>query len=377
MSAGGRVDPEAATMDAATDESAPTAAPAPPPGEPGPPPVDAPPLAAPPIVQPPASPHQRSTPAGAAARPPAGAGQSTARRRAPRIKAIGRPVAPHKDIYHFLLRRSWAGFFLVVALGFLLGNMIFAGVFMLDPGGIANARPGSFEDAFFFSVHTMATIGYGSLYPVSRFSHIVVTFEALVGMLTVALVTGLTFSKFSRPSARILFSDKMVIANRDGVPHLMFRMANWRHNQVAEAQLRVAVWINEQTREGELLRRPVEIPLVRDRNALFSMTWLAMHRIDERSPFHGPDALAKLRAQRADILVTLYGIDETVGQGIHARHYYTLNDIVWGARFRDVMEVLPDGTRQIDYRAFHEVEEILAIASPGDLDGAPERGPRN
>ncbi len=274
----------------------------------------------------------------------------------PNIRAIGRPWEPQKDIYHFLLRRSWAGFFVMVSLGFLGANAMFALLYVAQPGGIVNARPGSFEDAFFFSVQTLATIGYGGMSPATRYTHVVVTIEALVGILSVALVTGITFSKFSRPTARIVFSNRMVVTNRNGIPHLMFRLANWRHNQVLEAQLRLVLLLTETTAEGETLRRPQELLLTRDRNPLFSLTWLAMHKIDESSPFHPPGALDRMRAQSAQLFVTLYGVDETVGQNIHARHRYELDDIVWGGRFRDLLTDLEDGSRRLDYRVFHDID---------------------
>jgi len=287
----------------------------------------------------------------------------------PTIRAIGRPWEPQKDIYHFLLRRSWMGFFAVVSVGFLLANAFFATLFLLQPGGILNARPGSFEDAFFFSVQTIATIGYGGMSPATLYTHAIVTIEALVGILSVALVTGITFSKFSRPTARVVFSERMVVANRNGVPHLMFRLANWRHNQVLEAQLRLVLLLTETTAEGDSLRRPQELTLVRDRNPLFTLTWLAMHKIDEDSPFHGATALEMLRAQKAQLFVTLYGVDETVGQNIHARHRYALDDIVWGGRFRDLLIDLEDGTRQLDYRVFHEIDPEPRAAPPGEPRG--------
>ena len=313
----------------------------------------------------PASPepkHDRPAPGGELAETPAApprqsrAGSARGVGTIPNIRAVGRPWQPTKDIYHFLLRRSWAAFFLVVASGFLCANAMFALLYVAQPGGIQNARPGSFEDAFFFSVQTLATIGYGGMAPVTRYAHIVVTCEALIGILSVALVTGITFSKFARPTARIVFSDRMVVTSRNGVPHLMFRLANWRHNQVLEAQLRLAILLTETTAEGETLRRPQELTLLRDRNPLFSLTWLAMHRIDESSPFHAPGALEHLRAQKAQLFVTLYGVDETVGQNIHARHRYELDDIVWGARFRDLVTDLEDGSRLLDYRVFHEID---------------------
>ncbi len=156
----------------------------------------------------------------------------------------------------------------------------------------------------------------------------------------------------------MLFSDKMVLAPRDGVPHLAFRVANWRHNVVAEAQLRVILLVTERTREGDSLRRQVELPLVRDRTPLFAFTWTVMHRIDAASPFFGPDALTRLREAGADIYVTLFGFDEAMGQ-IHAQHSYRLDDIISNVRFADVMTLRADGTREIDYRRFHELVPLL------------------
>src|SRR6185312_2113375 len=146
------------------------------------------------------------------------------------VKAIGLERAPHKDVYHFILGRTWPTFFLIVALVFVLANVLFAWLYLAEPGAVANVRPGSFEDAFYFSVQTLATIGYGWMYPASRYGHVVVALEAVVGILMVALITGITFTRFARPIARVLFSNKAVVTPRDGVPHLMFRMANWRRN---------------------------------------------------------------------------------------------------------------------------------------------------
>src|SRR6185312_10959368 len=253
-----------------------------------------------------------------------------------RIRAIGLQRQPHKDLYHFVLAQSWPRFFLLTAVMFVLTNLLFATLYWLSPGSVSNTRHGSFEDAFYFSVQTLATIGYGGMTPVTRYAHIVVTFEAFVGVLAVALITGITFTRFSRPSARVLFSNKAVISSRDGVPHLMFRMANWRRNRVVEARVGVVL-------------------LVRDRTGVFFLTWTALHRIDATSPFHGPDALARLRTQGAELFVALTGIDETIGQTIHARYNYKLDDLVMNARFADVMSEDPDGTRVIDFSRFHDV----------------------
>ena len=205
-----------------------------------------------------------------------------------------------RTLYHFILARGWPTFFALVAVTFLGANLLFASPVPGCSRAASRTRaPGSFEDAFYFSVQTIATIGYGGMYPVTRYAHILVVIEAMTGILGIALITGLTFTRFARPSARVLFANKVTITPRDGVPHLMFRMANWRRNRIVEAQLRVVMLVTERTREGEVLRRQVDLPLVRDRTALFFLTWTAMHRIDADSPFHGPDAIDEAgRAER-------------------------------------------------------------------------------
>src|ERR1700690_2734619 len=232
-------------------------------------------------------------------RPPIGASDRAS------IKAIGLQRAPYKDLYHFILARSWPTFFLLVALVFVLTNCAFACAYLAQPGSIANVPAGSFEGAFYFSVQTLATIGYGGMYPVTRYAHIVVALEALTGIFGVALITGITFTRFARPTARVLFADKVVLTTRNGVPHLMFRMANWRRNQVVEAQLRVVLLSSERTREGETLRRQLDLPLVRDRTSVFYLSWTAMHVIDERSPFHGAGAVERLRKLEAELYLSL------------------------------------------------------------------------
>ena len=283
------------------------------------------------------------------------------------MKAVGAPRAPYKDLYHFVLARTWPEFFVLAGVAFLLANALFAVLYMAQPGAVANARSGSFEDAFYFSVQTLATIGYGGMFPATRYAHIVVTLEAMSGVLSVALITGITFTRFARPTARVIFADKVVLTKRNGVPHLMFRMANARHNQIVDAHLRVMLLVTEHTHEGEMLRRQIDLPLVRDRTALFFLTWTAMHVVDAQSPFHGPGARERLRAQNAQLFLGLTGMDETIGQVIHARHDYVLDDIVENVRFSDVLTLHPDGTREIDYRKFHDVVPAAA-AAPGTAE---------
>jgi inward rectifier potassium channel len=276
-----------------------------------------------------------------------------------RTRRRGQDVSLFEDLYHKVIAMPWWRFFAYVALAWVGINGAFAALYAAVPGCIAGAKPGDVEDAFYFSVQTLATIGYGAMAPATRFGHAVVVVEALVGTLGVALVTGVTFAKFARPTARVLFAAKAVIGMRDGVPHLVFRLANWRGNVVAEGQLRVILLVLQQTREGESIRLPVDIPLVRDRTALFALSWVPMHRIDPSSPFWGGQAaLERLRAQHAEILLSFTGIDETIGQSIHARYRYRLDDIVYNARFVDALTIDADGTRTIDYASFHDVEVL-------------------
>jgi inward rectifier potassium channel len=256
------------------------------------------------------------------------------------------------DFYHQLLTSSWPRLLLQVAIAFVAVNALFALGFYLNHG-IANAD-GSFLQAFFFSVQTMATIGYGQLVPKGILANILMTAEALSGLLAFALVTGLVFSKFSRPTARVRFSRHAVISVRDAVPSLMFRMANVRENQIVEAQAHVVFARQEKTLEGEEVRRFYDLELARDRNAIFAYSWTAIHPIDENSPLYGatPDSLI---AADAGITVSLTGIDGTFSQTVHTRYYYDAKDIVWGARLADIMMRTPDGEFMLDFTRYDNV----------------------
>jgi inward rectifier potassium channel len=145
----------------------------------------------------------------------------------------------------------------------------------------------------------------------------------------------------------------------------MFRMANWRRNRIVEARLGITLLVTDRTLEGDVMRRQIDLPLVRDRTGVFFLTWTALHKIDEASPFFGADALDRLRAQGAELFLALTGLDETIGQPIHARRQYTLDDLVPDSRFADVLSDLPDGTRVIDYRRFHDVVALNSDGAAG------------
>ncbi len=270
---------------------------------------------------------------------------------------IGVARRPLYDLYHSLLSARWRMVLLFIAGVYVVINALFALLYMACGDGIENARAGSFPDAFFFSVQTLATIGYGKMVPRSPIANMLVAIEALFGIIGTAMATGLMFAKFSRPTARVLFSNVAVVAPRDGVPSLMFRMANERSNQIAEATLHVVFARNETTLEGESVRRFYDLPLVRNSTALFTLSWTGIHPIDKSSPLFMTDR-EQLQRTRATVIVSLMGFDETFSQTVHARHVYEMADIRWDATFEDVLRDLPDGRRALDYRRFHDVKAV-------------------
>lgn len=271
------------------------------------------------------------------------------------VLAVGLRRAPVADLYHSLITWSWARLFASMGVAYVAVISAFALVYLaLGDGAIEHARLESFEDAFFFSFQTMATIGYGHMVPKSTAANLVSVVQVMIGLAGTAVSTGLVFAKFARPTARVLFSRVAVVTTFDGQPALLFRVANERANQIVEAQLNVALLLDEVTAEREHVRRAYDLALRRDRSLLFSMTWLAVHPIGPGSPLHGLTP-ARLQAGAATLVVSLTGLDEHLGQLVHARHVYAADEILFGQRFVDVIEVLPDGGRLIDYRRFHEV----------------------
>ncbi len=259
-----------------------------------------------------------------------------------------------RDPYHWLLTMNWPSFIGLTAASYVALNALFALLYLVGGDSIKNARPGSFFDAFFFSVQTMATIGYGAMYPQTDYANVLVSIEALAGLMGVAMGTGLMFARFSRPTAKVLFSRVVVIAPYNGVPTLMFRVANERRNQILEAQIGVSLLRDEVTEEGEYTRRFYDLKLVRGLSRSFALSWTVMHHIDESSPLYGATPESMAQAQ-ADIVVTLTGIDETVSQTVHARHYYLTEEILMDRRFVDIIVRKPDGRRMIDYTRFHDI----------------------
>ena len=274
--------------------------------------------------------------------------------RAFRVQPIGERRWHPSDIYHQLLRLTWPELMVSFVALFLSFNLLFAWLYTLDPAGIAwdqRVQAGSlFWRAFFFSVHTVATIGYGDQFPISIYANFLVVAEITLGILMFALVTGIAFARFSRPTARFRFSKVAVVHRIDGKPTLMFRAANLRHNLIFEARATVSVLVDEEV-GGTTMRRFRDLKLVREANPVFTLTWMIMHPLDDDSP------LCNLQEGdiHPEIIVVLSGIDERSGQGIHGRWGYQPKDIRWNAHFVDILGTLSDGTRTVDYRRFNDV----------------------
>ncbi len=272
-----------------------------------------------------------------------------------RLAYLGLPRDGWRDGYHYLLTMPVAAFVAVMAVAFLALNALFAALYIVDPGGLSGARPGDFGDAFFFSVQTLGTLGYGVFAPKSLYCNVVVTVEVFIGLFNLAIATGLLFARISRPTARIMFSRIAVMTPFDGQPVLMFRAANRRRNLVVEAEVSVTLIRDQATAEGGLIRRFFELPVLRARSPLFFMTWQVMHPIDAASPLHG-ETRESLLAQKAEILVVMKGLDETFVSTIHARTSYTPDEVIWGRRLADIFTVDDAGQRAIDFRRFHETD---------------------
>jgi inward rectifier potassium channel len=271
---------------------------------------------------------------------------------------LGTPRWGWRDLYHTFLVQPWS-VFLVALLGlYLLTNLVFAILFALVPGAVHGVRGGSLLDAFFFSLETLSTVGYGEMYPQTLYGHAIVSLEIVVGVLVIPLATGLIIAKATLPTARVMFSRYMVVNSFQGQPTLMFRVANIRPNQIIEARMKLVMLRSEETEEGHRFRRMHDLALMRDTSPFFALSWTVMHRIDESSPFFGtgPD---ECRAESVQLIAVLTGLDGTTSTTVYARHVYAPDDILFGQQFEDVLEVSEDGTVKIDYRRFHDTNPAV------------------
>ena len=267
-----------------------------------------------------------------------------------------------RDTYHFLMENSWTTLIAVLSFLFFFLNFVFALLFYWGSDCLAQSN-GSFADAFFFSVQTLATIGFGHIYPKTFYANIIVTIEAFVGTLGTAVMTGLIFAKFSIPKAKVLFSKHLTLTTHNGQPVLKLRLANSRGNQLVEGRLTVSVLMNEVNAEGEFLRRIRDLQLDRNTTSVFVLSWLVTHSINSESPLFKMSA-EDMKAVDLQIIVSFVGLDDTSGQTMHARHLYRFTDIAWNHRHVDFFGTEENGRRYLDYSKFHQIEpDSKSVAS--------------
>jgi inward rectifier potassium channel len=265
--------------------------------------------------------------------------------------------------YSNLVSTSWARFFLFVAVVYLTLNGCFALLYdAAGPGGLVNTLDTGintpFLKAFFFSIHTSATIGYGSTVPVGLITNMLVALESVVSLLGLAVVTGLVFARFSRPVADILFSQNAVMSWIGNQRAFEFRIINTRNNQIIDLHVRVLVSRFEPNASGIMVRRYYPLSLERESVVFFPLSWTIVHTIDKDSPLYGVTE-DELCASGAEFLILLTGTDETFSQTVNARTSYRANEIVWDAKFTDIFIYDPEGRMAgIDIKRFHDTARI-------------------
>jgi inward rectifier potassium channel len=254
------------------------------------------------------------------------------------------------DFYHLVVRMTWPRFLASFVMVFLAINLLFGFLYSVQGDSISGLKGLGFLEYFFFSVQTLATIGYGSMFPQTLYGHVLVTVEAMVGLLGVGMFAALAFARISLPRSRVVFSNTAVINNFEGQPALMFRMANERNNRIIGAEVELSLFIQETTKEGQSMRRIYDLSLARNHTPMLALTWLVIHPIDKKSPL---SRMSEEDLSKADfaLVATVKGLDETVSQTIHSNHTYTFEDIRWNHRFVDLycknesgMKVLIDQT---------------------------------
>jgi inward rectifier potassium channel len=273
------------------------------------------------------------------------------------VKRVG--MGTEFSSYHILLTmNSWEFAFLVTVSYFVI-NAIFAMAYMMcGPNALQGTEgtPG-FARAFFFSVHTFATIGYGNIVPVGNAVNIVVTLESLVGLMGFALATGIMFARFSRPTANIVYSQKAVIAPYRDMTAFMFRVTNARANQIIELEVKV-IFSRFEDRAGGRTRQFYNLNLERSKVAFFPLTWTVVHPIDADSPLNGLTD-KELSESKGEFLVLFTGMDETFMETVHSRSSYLAEELEWNAKFRGIF-VTEGEEVTVDLDHFHEIERITA-----------------
>jgi inward rectifier potassium channel len=260
------------------------------------------------------------------------------------------------DLYHNAMTASWPVFMGMLAAAFVALNFVFALIYDLGEAPIANA--GSLADLFYFSVETSSTTGYGDMHPQTTYGHVVATAENFVGVMLLATMTGLVFARISRPRARILFAKYPVVAPHNGVPTLMFRLANARSNFISEATAKLWMIGATVSEEGRRLVGFQPMRLIKSENPALALSWVLFHPIEADSPLYGMSEEA-LADSEINFVLTIVGFDETSGQMEHARDIFTAQDVRFGHEFVDIIRIDEQGMRHIDYSKINATKMLV------------------
>jgi inward rectifier potassium channel len=289
-----------------------------------------------------------------------------------RIIADGLEHGFWTDFYHNAMTVSWPGFFAVIAGVFVALNVVFAGLYALGKDPIANARFGDFYDLFYFSAETSLTVGYGDMHPQTLYAHSVATVEGFVAVVLIALMTGLTFARFSRPRARLIFARNPVVQEHNGVPTLVFRLANARNAFISEATAKLWMLSGTETREGRRFVGFKPLRLIKNENPVLALSWTLFHPIDAESPLFGW-AMDNLLASETNFILSIAGFDETSAQTVHARHTFAVQDLRPSHEYVDIHSVDDAGVRHIDYAGIHSTRPARRLASVARQSASPSR----
>ena len=271
--------------------------------------------------------------------------------------------------YLTLLNMSWSRFFLVVMTGYVILATLFAlGYFALGPGHLQGADAptefGRFLNDFFFSSHTLTTVGYGNIAPISVGANALTSLEAITGLMGIALGTGLLFGRFSRPSARISFSEQMLVAPYEGRSSIQFRVVNLRPNVLMEMEANV-VLMTVDGPPGALKRRYQELKLERESIYFLALTWTVVHPIDESSPLFGKTQ-EDLERLQAEFVVMLKGFDDTFSQTVYARNSYRYDELAWQALFNPAFEIDDAGNMALNVHQVGSHAPMTAVTGPNN-----------
>jgi inward rectifier potassium channel len=278
------------------------------------------------------------------------------------VRREGLPFWQSLSVYHYLLSLTWPRFLSYISVLYILTNALFAVVYVACGAHALTGFEGESTElhlltAFFFSVQTLATIGYGSIAPANTAANLVVTLESLVGLLGFALVAGIVFARFARPMAQVVFSNNAIIAPYRDIRAFMFRIVNQRSNEMVQMQAKVL--LARRKKEGAITDREfISLWLERPGVVFFPLAWTIVHPIDEKSPLYGLTA-DDLHKQDAEFLILLNGFDETFSQTVHTRSSYLAEEVVWGAKFQTIFNPLQeDGTISVDIRRIHDIYPV-------------------